>query len=158
MLMGNNKDRLRHLIKVAEKEAKHLELTWSRLKSEEVNPQWVAGLEDDLDMAERVDAFVARFGRLQDHLDDKCTPELLKQMLETPSSAINNLGRMEKLGLIASVEQWIEARNLRNRLVHDYVDDHEEFASALNRAIGLVDVLLAVQKSYNKQAQSLLAL
>jgi hypothetical protein len=154
--MVENKDRFRYLLKVAEKEAGHLRLTWNRLKSEQINAEWVERLEVNPDLAERVDAFVARFGRLQDHLGDKCTPELLKQILETPSSAINNLGRMEKLGLISSIEEWVEARNLRNRLVHDYVEDNHEFSSALNRAIELVELLLSVQKSYAEYAQQLL--
>ena len=36
---------------------------------------------------------------------------------------------------------WVEARNLRNRLVHEYVDDNQEFAEAVNRAIELVALL-----------------
>ena len=33
----------------------------------------------DIDLAERVDAFVARFGRLQDTAADKLLPELLRR-------------------------------------------------------------------------------
>jgi uncharacterized protein YutE (UPF0331/DUF86 family) len=102
---------------------------------------WVAQLDSKPELAERIDAFVARFGRLQDNLGDKLMPELMRQMLETPKSAIDNLNRMEKLGLLASMVDWVEARNLRNRLVHEYVDDNQEFAEAVNRAIELVALL-----------------
>ena len=85
-----NNERLRHLLTVAEKEKGHLQGTTQRLSTENIDKSWVEKLEEKPDLAERVDAFVARFGRLQDHLGDKLTPELLRQMLEVPSSAINN--------------------------------------------------------------------
>ena len=93
---------------------------------------------------------------MQDHLGDKLTPELIRQMLETPSSAIDNLNRMEKLGLLSSMLDWVEARNLRNRLVHEYVEDHEEFAGAINRAIALVPLLVETTKNYIDYAERFL--
>ncbi len=137
-----NNLRLTHLLKVAEKEVRYLQQTTQRLSAEVINANWVAQLDKQPDLAERVDAFVARFGRLQDNLGDKLIPELLRQMLETPKAAIDNLNKMEKLGLLSSMLDWIEARNLRNRLVHEYVDDNQEFAEAINRAIELVSLLI----------------
>ena len=48
--------------------------------------------------------------------------------------AIDNLDRMEKLGLIHSVDEWVEARNLHNRLIHEHMRDPAEFVEALNQA------------------------
>ena len=48
---------------------------------------------------------------------------------------------MEKLGLLSSVDEWIEARNLRNRLIHEYMNDPEEFSAALHRAHQLAGLL-----------------
>jgi hypothetical protein len=112
----------------------------------------VAGLEQQPDLAERIDAFVARFGRLQDHLGDKLTPEMLRQMLETPKTAIDNLNKMEKLGLLSSMLDWIEARNLRNRLVHECVDNSQEFAESINRALELVPLLVNTFNHFNEYA------
>jgi hypothetical protein len=139
---GKNSLRLTHLLKVAEKEVKYLQQTTQRLSVEEINANWVGQLDEQPELAERIDAFVARFGHLQDNLGDKLMPELLRQMLETPKAAIDNLNKMEKLGLLSSMLDWIEARNLRNRLVHEYVDDNQEFAEAVNRAIELVPLLI----------------
>jgi len=151
-----NNERLRHLLVVAEKEKNRLQGTTQRLLTENIDKSWVEHLEEKPDLAERVDAFVARFGRLQDHLGDKLTPELLRQMLEEPSSVINNLNRMEKLGLLSSMIDWVEARNLRSRLVHEYVEDSEEFAGALNRAIELVTLLVETSDNYNVYASQFL--
>jgi len=137
---------------VAEKEVRHLEQTTQRLSTESIDDQWVADLENQPDLAERIDAFVARFGRLQDHLGDKLTPELLRQMLETPKTALDNLNKMEKLGLLSSMMDWAEARNLRNRLVHEYVDSSKEFAEAINRALELVPLLVQTYQQYSKYA------
>jgi len=149
-------ERLRHLLLVAEKEKNYLQGTTQRLSAENIDKSWVERLEEKPDLAERVDAFVARFGRLQDHLGGKLTPELLRQMLEEPSSAINNLNRMEKLGLLRSMLDWVEARNLRNRLVHEYVEDSEEFSGALNRAIELVSLLVETSDNYSLYANQFL--
>jgi len=35
------------------------------------------------------------------------------------------------LGVLTSTEQWLEARNLRNRLVHEYITEPEKFAEDL---------------------------
>ena len=58
----------------------------------------------------RVDAFVARFGHLQDTLGDKLLPRLLEWLAEPVGPAIDNLARAERLGLIRSGDAWIEAR------------------------------------------------
>jgi hypothetical protein len=135
------RERLQFLLETVAKERRHLLLTTQRLFSEDINAAWVASLEERTDVAERLDAFVARFGRLQDTLGDKLIPALLRHLLENPGSNLDNLNRMEKLGLLISVDDWIEARNLRNRLIHEYMNDPEEFSSALHRAHQLVDLL-----------------
>ena len=74
-------------------------------------------------------------------------------MLETPKTAIDNLNKMEKLGLLPSMLDWVEARNLRNRLVHEYVDNNQEFADSINRALELVPLLVDTFKQFNNHAR-----
>jgi len=38
------------------------------------------------------------------------------------TAAIDNLGRMERFGLVACADDWLQMRSLRNRLVHEYID------------------------------------
>jgi hypothetical protein len=52
-----------------------------------------AALKVNIDEAERTDAFVARFGRLQDTLADKLLPALLAWLAEPVGAAIDNLDR-----------------------------------------------------------------
>ena len=150
-------DRFLFLLETVEKEGRHLIGTTARLFAETVDAAWVKRLEDQPELAERTDAFATRFGRMQDTLGDKLIPELRRRLLETPGATLDNLNRMEKLGLLASVTDWMEARYLRNRLVHEYMRDEAEFAGALNRAAELVLLLVGTYNAVNAYAGSRLS-
>ena len=100
-------------------------------------------LEADLDLAERVEAFVGRFGRLQDTVGDKLLPLLLATLGEKTAAAIDNLDRAERLGLINSADEWMAMRNLRNQMVHEYVEDPAVLTSALQSGHSFVSALIA---------------
>ena len=153
MMATGHDDRLLFLLQTVEKEGRHLIGTTGRLFSDTIDALWVQQLEDRPELAERTDAFATRFGRMQDTLGDKLIPELRRRLLETPGAALDNLNRMEKLGLLASVTDWMEARNLRNRLVHEYMRDEAEFAGALNRAAELVPLLVSTYNAVNAYAR-----
>ena len=71
MTMGpKNALRLQFLARVVNKECKHLATTDTRLFKALFTPEDVARLETDPDLAERVEAFVGRFGRLQGTVAD----------------------------------------------------------------------------------------
>ena len=124
---------MRFLARVVKKEIRYLLLTDQRLFSEPFTREKAERLETDVDMAERVDAFVSRFGRLQDTVGDKLLPRYLDAVGESIGPAIDNLNRAEKLGLIHSAELWITLRALRNEMIHEYMEDLEKLADALNK-------------------------
>lgn len=45
---------------------------------------------------------------------------------EISASAIDNLNKLEKLNIIDNVANWLDMRLLRNKLVHEYVEDSAE--------------------------------
>ena len=135
--------KLRFLAETVIAEAEHLKTTDGRLFVVPMTPERAAALRADIDLAERTDAFVARFGRLQDTLADKLLPVLLDWLAEPVGPAIDNLNRAERLGWIHSVEVWIEVRRLRNRMIHEYVRDAAELAAALTAAHEAVPLLVA---------------
>jgi len=99
-------------------------------------------LEEDPDLAERVEAFVGRFGRLQDTVGDKLLPLLLVALGEKLAAVIDNLDRAERLGLIKSADEWLIMRNLRNQMVHEYVEDPVVLTSALQTGHAFVPALI----------------
>lgn len=133
--------RLKFLIETVELEAQHLNQTDQRLFIRAFDVVRATALRSNVDEAERVDAFVARFGRLQDTLGDKLLPHLLQALAEPTGPAIDNLDRAEKLGLLKSTDDWMTGRRLRNRMVHEYVRDAGDLATALNEAHALVPLL-----------------
>ena len=135
--------RLQFLVRVVRKECQHLASTDQRLFANVFTLTQVQQLEADPDLAERVEAFVSRFGRLQDTVGDKLLPLLLAALGEKTGAAIDNLDRAERLGLIHSTDEWISMRNLRNQMVHEYVEDPAVLTSALLSGHAFVPALIA---------------
>ena len=104
-------------------------------------------------LAERLDAFVSRFGRLQDTLADKFLPTLLDALAEPKASAIDNLDRAEKLGWLESTDDWLEMRKLRNQMVHEYIEDLVILSNALKVGHEFVHTLVDTSERFVVQAQ-----
>ena len=146
--MSSIQDRLfliTQLVKVTEKEARYLTRTANRLNELNINLSWVESLDNNDLHSEMLDAFVSRYGRLQDTLGDKLLPAMLRGSLEKTGSQLDNLLRAEKLGWIESTQIWIEMRELRNRLVHEYIESPSNLLSALQQALKCVTILIETQ-------------
>ena len=140
--MDPARDRLRFLLATAALEAVHLVGTDSRLFAEAFTPERAALLRGDPLLAERLDAFSARFARLQDTAGDKLLPALLTCLAEPVGSVLDNLDRAARLGLLsATSDDWIAARTLRNRMVHEYIRFPRLLAHAVNKAHTAVPML-----------------
>jgi hypothetical protein len=55
-------------LELAKKEVAHLSYTHRTLFAQPIDMNWVHNLAQRDDLAEKIDAFVSRFGRLQDHI------------------------------------------------------------------------------------------
>ncbi|BBP05757.1 hypothetical protein TPL01_32910 [Sulfuriferula plumbiphila] len=137
-------------LEIVARTGKHLSYSWNSLFSQPIDAAWVRNLEQDPGCAERLEAFVSRFGRMQDTMADKLFPRWLLALAETPGSQIETLNRAERLGVLSSTEQWLEARNLSNRLVHEYITEPEKFAEDLALA---KEYSLLLLDTYNRLRQ-----
>ena len=90
------------------------------------------------------DQFIVRFSKLQDVMGAKLLPAVLELTHEEGEldSFIDKLNRLEKIGALNSVEQWLRLREMRNQFAHDYPDDPEIQASLLNKAFDMAKQLL----------------
>lgn len=140
---GSAGGRLAFLLETVAREAEHLRLTDARLFEQPFTVDRAASLTSDIGLAEQLDAFGARFARLQDTAGDKLLPTLLAAVGEPVGSALDNFDRAERLGLLAdSSEAWMASRALRNRMVHEYIRDLAVLAEAVNEAHNKVPMLL----------------
>ncbi len=72
-----------------------------------------------------LEAYLKRFAALQDYLGNKVFKSLLESAGIGADKMSEILTLVEKEGII-DLEKWIEFRNLRNNLEHDYPDELEE--------------------------------
>lgn len=135
--------RLEFLSRVTQKECAYLLDTDRRLFGNLFTIEEAQKIEVDPILAERLDAFVSRFGRLQDTVGDKLLPALLIALAEKTGPAIDNLDRAEKFGFIESADAWMEMRKLRNQMVHEYIEDLAVLSSALRSGHAYVPTLVA---------------
>lgn len=133
--------RLQFLSRVVVKERDHLHITDQRLFKTSFDLNRVKQMDTDIDLSERVDAFVGRFSRLQDTVGDKLLPQLLTILGEKVESVIDNLDRAEKLGFLDSADEWMSIRNLRNQMIHEYIEDPLILLSALQSGHDYVPTL-----------------
>jgi hypothetical protein len=148
--------RLTFLCRVTEKECQHLLDTNQRLFSDPFTIEQATRVAADPVLAERLDAFVSRFSRLQDTVGDKLLPALLAALAETPGAAIDNLDKAEKLGLVASADTWMEMRRLRNQMVHEYIEDMAVLSSALRTGHLFVPTLVSAARTCTAEVSRLL--
>ena len=108
-------------------------------------------------LAERLDAFVSRFGLLQDTVGDKLIPALLSALAEPVGPVAENLDRAERFGFIESADTWLASRKLRNQMVHEYIEDLTVLSSALRSGHAFVPLLVAAARRCVIAAERLVA-
>ena len=150
------KDRLAFLARVVEKELNHLQYTDAKIF---VEPFCIARAEQllvDAEFAEQVEAFVSRFARLQDTLADKMLPMLLEYSGEPLGPVISNLDKAEKFAWVDDVDEWLVMRQLRNQMVHEYIEDLNLLSDSLNNGHTFVAKLEQASVAMLAHADSLL--
>ena len=141
----NNTFIIERLLDLTKKEVIYFQQSKIRVINSDIDIEWIEALDQNPQHSEMLDAFVARFGRLQDTIGDKLLPAILKLNLEPVGSQLDNLFRAEKLGWIDSVDQWIELRELRNSLVYEYMTSPEKLLFALKKVLRFGDMLIRTQ-------------
>ena len=148
--------RLQFLSRVVAKEIKHLEYASTQVFEPTLSYEAVEKLDTTPELAMKVEAFTSRFCRLQDTLGDKLLPALLQALGEPTRALLINLEKAEKYGWLESSEQWITLRQLRNQMIHEYIENAQTLFDALTTANDNVDVLIRFARELDEQTQRLL--
>jgi hypothetical protein len=90
-----------------------------------------------------VEVIYSRFGKLQDTIGNKIFPAILTITGHTPLTFIDKLNTLEKLRYLNDATWWMQIRDLRNQITHDYEDDYEIIAEHTNTLIEQSHKLLA---------------
>lgn len=107
------------------------------------------------DEIEHVDQFLFRFSKLQDAIGEKLfilLLELLKEEHAKSKPFIDILNRLEQLGLLEDKNVWLELRKIRNSIAHQYEDEPQLAAEALNAIYAakpiLENIYISLRASY----------
>jgi len=100
------------------KSLKYLEYSYNRTLKMPTNPATMTDPE-----FEAWDSFAARFARSSDiFLSKFIRAYILRDDPAFDGGFRDQVGRAEKLGLLYDVNVWMEIRELRNAIVHEYSD------------------------------------
>ena len=139
-------------LELAHKETAHLRYSHRTLFAQPIDAVWVQQLSQRDDLAEKVEAFVSRFGRLQDHLGEKLIPRFAALLGESPKTLLDVLAYAEKMQWIESAEIFIGSKRLRNLLVHEYLSDSQLFLQALLTAREATEMLFHTVNAIDAKA------
>jgi len=106
---------------------------------------------DDRDIA-YIDQIVFRFSKLQDTMGKKIFPLGLVLLGEDVQGLpfIDLLNKLEALGMLPSSSKWMEWREMRNDLTHEYPDVVEDRIDALNNLQNILAEMLNVYANIRK--------
>ncbi len=93
-----------------------------------------------------IDQYLFRFSKMQDTIGEKLFRLIVEDFVENIDSMtfIDILNRLEKIGIIQNTIEWNTLRKVRNNIAHQYDDDENEMAEAINSIFAQKDVLLSV--------------
>lgn len=125
---------MQQALELARREAAHLLYSQQTLFALPIDLAWVNSLGEQPVLAEKVEAFVSRFARLQDHIGEKLLPRYAALVGESPKTLIDTLAFAERAEVLSDANTFIAARRLRNALVHEYMFDAQVFLDNLLEA------------------------
>lgn len=89
-----------------------------------------------------LDMASTRFGKLQDMIGARIFPLILECLAEDAPSFIDKLTKLEKLGYLSDYNWWMQLREIRNQVTHDYPNDYELLTVHFNQLLKFADELL----------------
>ena len=98
------------------------------------------------DEIEAIDQYLFRFAKLQDTLGKQVFKMIVSEYDDTVDDLtfLDVLNRLEKIGVLEDVNIWKKLRDVRNDISHQYDDEPEEMAEALNNIFSYKTELIAI--------------
>jgi hypothetical protein len=142
-----------------------LEITNLHIKRAQENIDYLQNIElsvevfDNAEIVRAIDAFIFRYIKLQDFMGNRLFPKILAQVgnYEDSMSLLDILDKLEKLEIIPSSNRWINYREIRNNLTHEYPNNYQTLLQGIQQAMVYFDeIKQIINNIYNyKQAKNL---
>ena len=104
-----------------------------------------------------LDQIAYRFTKLQDSMGEKVLPLILvlaQEPISSNATFVEKLNRLERIGALLSAEEWKQLRVARNAIAHEYPDEPELRASALNHFVKSTEQLKSLYLSVRQYVTS----
>ncbi len=120
-----------------------------------INEQKLAKLSKD-DYA-YLDVIAVRYAKLQDLIGSKIFAILLEVMAEPIESNrfLDMLAHLEKIGILESVDFWLDLRNVRNSIAHEYPEEPQLLIQNINNLYSCSLKLLGFWEKLLKEINAL---
>jgi uncharacterized protein YutE (UPF0331/DUF86 family) len=105
-----------------------------------------------------LELFTNRYCKLQDMIGNKIYSFILEFLQEKKESEsfIDRLNKLEKLEILPSSKHWLQMREIRNHITHEYPDHPEFMVSNLNKAIEFAKSLLEYWRQLKEKFPSII--
>ncbi len=151
-------ERLRFLSNVVRKEIALLKQSMAELGpifESKTDTEIALALPSTQRLNEAIELFAGRFSRLQDTVGDKLLEQLMRALGEPPLPQLAKLDRAEKLGWLHSADLWLETRQLRNLLVHEYIEAPELLIASMRIALARCTLLFDTAERVSTEVDKL---
>lgn len=109
------------------------------------------------DEVQDIDQYLYRFTKLQDTLGQKLF-KLILEIYEPTNETIpflDLLNKLEKLKFLDSAKEWVNLRDKRNKIAHQYDDDPYEMTDALNDILNQKEILKSIYIRFKQKSAKL---
>jgi predicted nucleotidyltransferase len=110
----------------------------------------------DAHAIKNIDQYLFRFSKLQDTTGEKLFRLVVQDFIENIDrmTFIDILNQLEKIEILENAQEWRVLRDIRNNIAHQYDDDPEEMADALNKIFAQKEILIEIYNKIKKYYQS----
>lgn len=118
-----------------------------------VPPQNLQEVEEDTAKRRLADQLLFRFLKLQDSLGERLVPATLEALLEPESgrqAMLDKLNRLDALGYLR-VDDWLQWRDIRNRLSHEYPEEPDIRWATLKAAVSAAGDMLSAYRAWRQR-------
>lgn len=104
------------------------------------------------EIEESLDALSSKFSRLSDIYTQKILKTIIFLLREDAPTFLDRVNLCEKLGIIPSADEMIAIRDLRNTIVHEYLNENliEIYMEIIRLSDSLLKAILETEKFYTK--------
>ena len=152
ILIDDKKIKMQKYINECKKHKLRIEKSYNKVKNifPLSAPQYEKLNDDEI---QAIDQYLFRFAKLQDTLGDKLFKLIVSEYVDNTDGLtfLDILNHLEKFGILEDANIWKKLRTIRNDISHQYDDEPQEMAEALNNIFAYKNELLNIFDKIEKK-------